>query len=321
VIIHDRVYGRCDVEDQLILDIMASKPLQRLKGINQAGASQYAIKGKDISRYEHSVGVMLLLRRLGASQEEQIAGLIHDIPHTAFSHVIDFVFKSSDHSYHEKHMERVFWGSEIPGILQAGGIEPAGILDESRFGLLERKIPDLCADRLDYTFRDVTAYNGEDAEVRFLLTKLAVSEGEIVMADADSAWRLALLYLHADYTRWSDPKEIALFQILGDAIRIALDEGTLVLDDLFKDDKHVMDKLRMSKDKQILEKLGFLSPDMKVIPDKEGIMLHNKVRYIDPLFIREGKLIRTSELFPAVKEQIEKHNQKIRQGFRVKISI
>jgi HD superfamily phosphohydrolase len=34
---------------------------------------------------------MLLVRRLGASLEEQIAALLHDVSHTAFSHVIDSV--------------------------------------------------------------------------------------------------------------------------------------------------------------------------------------------------------------------------------------
>ena len=35
---------------------------------------------------------MLLIKKLGGSVEEQIAGLLHDVSHTAFSHVIDYVF-------------------------------------------------------------------------------------------------------------------------------------------------------------------------------------------------------------------------------------
>ena len=58
--INDRVYGTVTVKDPVLIMLINSKPVQRLKGINQAGASQYAIKGTNVSRYEHSVGVMIL---------------------------------------------------------------------------------------------------------------------------------------------------------------------------------------------------------------------------------------------------------------------
>jgi len=74
--IKDRVYGKIDINEPVLLTLLKSKPLIRLQGINQAGASQYAIPNKIVSRYEHSVGVMLLLKILGASTEEQIAGLL-----------------------------------------------------------------------------------------------------------------------------------------------------------------------------------------------------------------------------------------------------
>jgi len=50
------------------------------------------------TRFDHSVGVMLLIRKLGAGSspasallKEQVAALLHDVSHTAFSHVIDYV--------------------------------------------------------------------------------------------------------------------------------------------------------------------------------------------------------------------------------------
>jgi len=103
--IHDRVYGEVQIDNPVLIELMHSAPLQRLKRINQAGVAQYVLPRKNITRYEHCVGVMILLKRLGASLEEQIAGLLHDVPHTAFSHVIDFVFASERHDYHENFLE------------------------------------------------------------------------------------------------------------------------------------------------------------------------------------------------------------------------
>ena len=116
--INDKVYGEITIDEPVLLELIQSKPIQRLKGINQAGASQYALKHKTISRYEHSVGVMILLKKLNASVEEQIAGLLHDIPHTAFSHVIDFAFKDTDHKheFHEKFHEQIILQSEMKTI-------------------------------------------------------------------------------------------------------------------------------------------------------------------------------------------------------------
>ncbi len=62
--INDRVYGRTIIQEPILIELINSKPIQRLKGINQAGASQYAIEGKTVTRYEHSLGVMILLREL-----------------------------------------------------------------------------------------------------------------------------------------------------------------------------------------------------------------------------------------------------------------
>lgn len=65
--------------------------MQRLKGISQFRIPDKYYFKDNYSRFEHSIGVMVLLGKLGASQEEQIAGLLHDVSHKAFSHVYDWV--------------------------------------------------------------------------------------------------------------------------------------------------------------------------------------------------------------------------------------
>ena len=61
---------------------------------------------------------MLLIKKMGGSIEEQIAGLLHDVSHTAFSHVVDFVLDHPEENYHELIFNEVVRSSPIPQILE-----------------------------------------------------------------------------------------------------------------------------------------------------------------------------------------------------------
>jgi HD superfamily phosphohydrolase len=155
MIVDDAVYGEFEIKDSLVLELIESKPMQRLKHITQFGSWKFIMPELNTTRFEHCVGVYRLLCLLGAPREEQVAGLLHDVPHGAFSHVIDYVFgRVRDQEYHNEQHKRIIMNSEIPEILEREGLSAKRIVDERNFPLLERDIPDFCADRLDYFMRD-----------------------------------------------------------------------------------------------------------------------------------------------------------------------
>lgn len=83
--IKDFIYGEFEIDDVLV-DLINCDAVQRLKNIHQVGATYLVKEDLDVTRYEHSVGVMLLIRLLGGSLEEQIAGLLHGyIPYCIFT--------------------------------------------------------------------------------------------------------------------------------------------------------------------------------------------------------------------------------------------
>ena len=320
--INDRVYGQFEVTEPVLLELIASQPLGRLRGINQAGASPYVLPNKTVTRYEHSLGVMLFLRIMGAPLEEQIAGLLHDVPHTAFSHVIDYVFKNANHTWHEDFHEKIIRNSEIPDILAKFGFEVDRLMNEHNFPLLERSIPDLCGDRIDYALRDRLAYLGRGENIKNYLDNLIVKDQEIIFKNGDWALEFTKDYLEMDYKFWSNPLEVAIFQVLADAIRLALDKNLLIEDDLVKDDEYVYNKLKQLGDKDIEEKLARLNPKLKIILDENNYDFHskNKLRYIDPKFIdKDGSMRRVSEVHEEIKQELAKHKAWVERGNFIKI--
>ncbi len=317
MLINDRVYGKEMIYDKVLQELIVSAPLQRIKKINQAGSSKYVCSGKDITRYEHCIGVMILLRRLGTDIKEQIAGLLHDVPHTAFSHVIDFVFKSKEHDYHEGFMEKIVMNSEIPEILKRHDIDVGEILDEKNFPILERKLPDLCADRVDYTLRDSKAFGTNPTKTGSFI----VHDNEIIMKDFKSAQTFGNQYLDADERSWSHPREVASFQVMADAISIALENKILTEDDLFTDDDTVFEILKNSGNEKILDKIAVLTPDFSVVEDEKDYdwRVFNKVRYIDPKYIEDDQILRLSETDEIYKKRLEEHNDRFSKGLFLRV--
>ena len=105
-------YGPVEVEEPVILELIESPIFQRLKAIHQYGVSYYTTHREEYTRYEHSLGVFAILRAKNASLEEQIAGLLHDVSHTVFSHVGDWIFgkneqdKDYQNSIHQHFLEK-----------------------------------------------------------------------------------------------------------------------------------------------------------------------------------------------------------------------
>ena len=179
LLIKDRVYGVVEVKEPVLIELMKSKAMHRLKGINQHSTLVFYDHKYNISRYEHSVGVMILLKKLNAPLKEQIAGLLHDISHTAFAHVMDKAFGDSrTDDYHEKFYERMLLGSDIPAVLEKHGFDVRDFIDEKKFTLLDKDMPDLCADRLDYFFRDTLVDRGINTYDKFA-KHLAIKNKEI----------------------------------------------------------------------------------------------------------------------------------------------
>ncbi|RUL88178.1 HD domain-containing protein [Tautonia sociabilis] len=279
----DRVYGDARIDDPDLLGLIDCPTFRRLRGIRQAGPSALAFPFKAVTRFEHSLGVFLLLRRLGADRREQVAGLLHDLSHTAFSHAVDFLYASDEQNHHESIKAVFLERPDIVAALARLGFEPGEFADDSVYPLLERPLPWLCADRLDYFFRDSLACGvSTPAIVSRLLPRLGVVDRTIVFTQADAAREATELFAVMNREWWASPTEAYIYNEFATVLRTAFDRGVLVEEDLMADDAHVLARLRDSGDAMILDALSRIEhfdPDRvngyvpRVVP---------KVRWLDP---------------------------------------
>ncbi|QST01100.1 HD domain-containing protein [Pontibacillus sp. ALD_SL1] len=320
--ITDQIYGTAVVEG-ILEELINSSLVQRLKGIYQGGASVLVNDSWNVTRYEHSIGVMLLIRRLGGSLEEQIAGLLHDVSHTAFSHVIDFVIDNKEEDYHEEIYEQIIQHSEIPDILERHGYSALDLLgNDEQWTLLEQSAPDLCADRVDYTLRDMYQYGHiEKGEIDTFLTKLHVYKGKMYVADAECAEWFVEVYYKEVINFFMHPLNIFGYDRLARALKAALDKGVITLNDFQKTDREVLDLLHSCNEASVHMWLRQLRHSVSVIENDQEYDLHRKgkVRLIDPLIMSNGNLIRVSEQSEKVKLMGEEAYKKAMKGSFVKI--
>lgn len=318
----DQLYGTVVVED-VLEELINSSLVQRLKGIYQGGASVLVNDTWNVTRYDHSIGVMLLIRRLGGSLEEQIAGLLHDVAHTAFSHVIDIVIDNKDEDYHEEIYERIIQQSEVPEIVEKYGFKVSDLLgNEEKWTLLEQPAPDLCADRVDYTLRDMYQYGHiEKEEVHTFLSNLKCLNGKMYVANAESAEWFVGVYYKEVIDFFMHPLNIFGYDRLARAVRAALDEGVITFYDLQKTDRAVLDLLQSCNKESVHKWLDQLHQSVSVIENPQDYDLHRKgkVRLIDPCFMSRGSLIRISEQSENVKRMGQEAYEKAKKGAYVKI--
>lgn len=320
MIYQDRAYGELKIETPVILELLNSKTLQRLKEIDQAGypplyynPHSFPIAEIHHTRFEHSLGVYYLLKRFGASLEEQISGLIHDVSHPAFSHCIDYVLDSGspkEHNYQDNIFKSFIKKSEIPEILKKYNLDSEYISEERNFPLLEKTLPDLCADRIDYSLRSGTVLKEIDREtLNYFLDHLSVENNHWIFNDFESAKKYAELFFKLNTFYFAGIWSAVMFRTVGDTLRYALNQGYLSEDDLYTTDEEVLEKIKQNlKDEKLRLLFNRMNNQVKFKNNPANYDAHVfcKSRIIDPLFKLNGETKRLSETDNQWKEILEK---------------
>lgn len=321
-------YGPFEVDEPVLIDLIHSHPMQRLKGIHQYGVSYYTTHREEYSRYDHSLGVFVILRAKGASLEEQIAGLLHDVSHTAFSHTGDWVFgREFQEGDYQSTIQRMYLtNSGIARILNKYGYTVDQVLaNRAGFLMLEQPLPDLCADRIDYNIQGAFHRNFlTKDECLAVFEELVFKDGHWSLSTIDHAAKLMRFSLYMTENCWGSPLNYVTSRWLADAILRGLKIGLISWDDLhFGEDQTIWDKLSMSKDPIIQTKMRMLAtPDeyfQLVEANEASTFVKFRCRGIDPWIQQDGALVRLTQLDVNLEEALRQVKERSLIGWPIEI--
>ena len=162
---------------------------QRLRWIRQLGPTNLVYPGANHTRHEHCMGTCHVVGRIADSigldshdkQLASVAGLLHDLGHSPFSHLGDEVAGLEDHVIRTT---KLVSDTEISDILSEEGIDSKEINEiiQGAHKLGPLVSGDLDGDRLDYLVRDAH-YTGVSTGVDAgrLITTMSMADKNLVV--------------------------------------------------------------------------------------------------------------------------------------------
>jgi len=163
-----------------------TKAMQRLKKVGMNCGCEYTnfepfVSIGPYSRFDHSVGVGLIVYHFTKDPKQALAGLFHDISTPCFAHVIDFL--NGDHvnqeSTEEETKRMIEMDQDIQQLLKELGLTSEEVCDYHLYPIADNDTPQLSADRLEYTLGNIINYGfGSEEEVAQIYQDLMVTTNE-----------------------------------------------------------------------------------------------------------------------------------------------
>lgn len=321
------LFGHEESVPPIVQELIESQAMQRLKAIDQTGATRYSMQLPAFSRYEHSLGVYMLLRKYHAPLEECVAGLLHDTSHTVFSHVGDFLFGNGDEalSYQDTIHNWYLEKQGIGPILAKYALTIEAINPENpEFIALEKPLPDMCADRIEYNLHTAFLFGlMSEKQVHNILKHLHYENNQWFFDDPDIALQFAKISLYYTENLWAEPEELVAYQWMVKAMQAALAANELTVHEIhFSTDLEVLHLLHKSQNRDVQKFLQlFYDPQdsFQFTNQMEADhFIKSKFRGIDPLVYYQGKLCSLSSINETFAAQFLNVKEKTARGYYVK---
>ena len=300
--ITDPIYGKVEISER-IQSLLNTDLVQRLKNIHQNGVAYFVDPRQSTSRFEHSVGVMLLTKILGGDESTQIAALLHDISHTAFSHLGDQIFVNEQQNHHDLIREQFLQSQIAKEALEKLGIGKKELdLDQNPIV----KGVGLNTDRIDYMIRDLKAVNRiYQPQFSSILNNLTVDKsGQIKCQNIETARLVFDKFLEVNQEVYFDPKVEANTLVMTTILSKMLEKNELLESDFLLSDDRIIEKVKSGSYNNIFQKMGS-HLEFSISNQEKGPHILRKLRFIDPEIVGlEGKL---TDHCPESKQKLEQY--------------
>lgn len=276
---------------KFLLDFMNTDVLQRLKDIGMNCGVEYTSfplfkRCRSYSRYDHSVGVALIVWHFTGNIQQSVAGLLHDIATPVFAHTIDFL--NNDHLLQqstENETETMIRQSlELKELLEKYHLSFDDVSDYHRYPLADNEMPQLTADRLEYSLGNMYNYGFVTIEkIKHYYDHIYVNDtkDELVFNDLLSAADFTRQVFENSYVYISDEDRWAM-ETLAQILKAALQEGVIKKADLYTTEKKVIAQLKSHFQYDLLWQQYCQSH--QVIRCQNGMKIEAKKRYIMPKY-------------------------------------
>lgn len=320
------LYGSETLRESVLIELIHSQAIQRLKRINQYGIMHFLNPAQEYTRYQHSIGVLFLLRRYGASLEEQIMGLLHDVSHTVFSHVADYLFGTvlSKESYQDQIFPWYVENTDILPILQKHNLAHlCSIETRAQFKMLKDDLPNICADRLEYNLYGAYIENWLTQEqIIQILNHLHYRNKNWIFDDIGCAHLFAQITLDLSKNIWCSAWNGFIFTESAHLLKYALDHELITMSDLiFSDDETIWHTFTHCKDplmQIMLTRIKEYPIHFSIgTPEHHDFYVKGKLRGIDPFIITRGGSMRLSEANSEFKALYEQTKQELAKGWHI----
>lgn len=312
-------YGTFEIQDTCLEELINSPSFKRLKDVHQYGISAYNQINYDYSRYDHCLGVFLILKKNNIDYQQQISGLLHDASHTAFSHFGDYFFKShGEDAWQDLNHNQYLEKAGLANIIINNKLRLDDVYHKNKqFTALDQPLPDLCADRLDYNMQGALHHGLISLnEAKCLFNDLKWDGKKWSFSDVELAKKLSYASIAMMETIWSSPNGHLSNMILCKVVELAVQKKLLSHDDIWlKTDKHVMDVLKNSQDEGIQKGLQLIAKLPTVVKEGSSFTIPYKCRAIDPLIRDTKSLKRLSEVDASYSKAFEKAKLRAKSGF------
>lgn len=262
------------------------------------------------SRFDHSLGVALIVWQHTHDKRQAMAGLLHDVATPVFAHVVDFL--KGDYLTQEATEagteETIRASCELCAVLEKYGLAVEEVKDYHRYPIADNDSPRLSADRLEYSLGNMINYGftkyctAESLYKDITAGTNEYGEAELVFSHLEQAVLFSELALSCAKVYVCDEDRYAM-QRLAEVLADAQKTGVIAANDLNGTEPQIIAKLTADRtagaEWDAFRALHAMETAHGERPDGAWRKIYAKKRCIDPYVAGKGRVSALDESFRA----------------------